>query len=85
MTERDGILLERKLTWGGILTIATILLTAGINWGVAQTAAATTAADVAAVKADVETLKDARFHDNTRMVRMETLLNEILDEVKSRR
>lgn len=86
--------LEQKITWGGLLTIATVVLTAGINWGVSTTKAdqtsaevvllrQDTAADIAAVKGDVEDLKRARYDDNTRMVRVETLLNEILNEVRA--
>jgi hypothetical protein len=85
MTDRESIVLERRITWGGLLTIATILVTAGINWGIASKAAEATATEVALVKGDVEALKNARFQDNTRMVRIETLVTEILEEVKARR
>lgn len=85
MNDMQGIPLERKMTYGGILTIATILLTAGMNWGISQTQAEQSRQELAVVKRDVQDLIDARFHDNGRMTRVETLLQEILEEVKSRR
>ena len=85
MTDAQGVMLERKLTWGGLLTIATILVTAGITWGVSQQTTSGMAETITEVKADVATLKNARYDDNTRMVRMETLLGEILEEVKKNR
>jgi hypothetical protein len=90
------VTLEQKLTYGGLLTIATVLVTAGINWGLMTSQANSTSAevallkantasatDLAAVKADVEDLKRFRFDDNSRMVRVETLLQEILSEVRT--
>lgn len=85
MEHMEPIPLERKITWGGILTIATIILTAGINWGVSQSQAEQAGKEITAVKADVQELKNARFSDNSRMVRVETLLEEILEEVKAGR
>lgn len=85
MTDMQPVPLERKITWGGILTIATILVTAGINWGVSQSQAEQAQSEIAVVKADVQLLKDARFTDHGRMTRVETLLEEILEEVKANR
>jgi hypothetical protein len=91
-----AVTLEQKLTYGGLLTIATVLVTAGINWGLMTSQANSTSAevavmkanaastvDLAAVKSDVEELKRYRFDDNSRMVRVETLLQQILSEVKT--
>lgn len=85
MTQTEHVVLERKLTWGGLLTIATILVTAGINWGISQAAATRASEEIVKIKSDVEDIKAGRFSDNSRMVRVETLLEEILEEVKARR
>lgn len=85
MTQTEHVVLERKLTWGGLLTIATILVTAGINWGISQAASTRASEEIVAIKSDVEDIKAGRFSDNSRMVRVETLLGEILEEVKARR
>jgi len=75
------VTLERKLTIGGIITIATVILTTGITWGVFTTQAAQMSYDVAAVRTAVKVLEDARYADNSRMVRVETLLEQILEAV----
>jgi hypothetical protein len=85
MSDMERIPLERKMTYGGILTIVTILVTAGMNWGISQTQAEQARAELAVVKTDIQSLKDARFTDNGRMTRVETLLQEILEEVKANR
>jgi hypothetical protein len=77
------VALEQKITFGGLLTIATVLVTIGITWGIVTTQAEQTSREVAGVKSDVEDLKGFRYDDNTRMVRVETLLNEILNEVRA--
>ena len=85
MSEMQPIPLERKITWGGILTILTIFATAGMNWGISTSQAEQTQAEVSAIKSDVQALKDARYSDNGRMVRVETLLEEILKEIRASR
>lgn len=76
------VTLERRLTVGNIVTIATLLITMGITWGVFSTQASQMTDDVAAVRTAVKVLEDARYSDNSRMVRVETLLEQILDAVK---
>lgn len=76
------VALEQKITFGGLLTIATVLVTIGITWGIVTTQAEQTSREVAAVKSDVEDLQATQYDNNSRMVRMETLLTQILNEVK---
>lgn len=77
------VALEQKITIGNLLSVATVLVTIGITWGIVTTQAEQTSKEVSSVKSDVEDLKRFRFDDNSRMVRVETLLNEILNEVRA--
>lgn len=74
---------ENKITVGNIFQIAALILTMGITWGVFTTQVNQAREDVAGIRVDIDTLKQHRFDDNSRMVRVETLLHEILREVRT--
>lgn len=79
-----AIKLEHRITWGNIISVLTTLVLSAITLGVFLNQTTQARSDVAAVQSDVKQLQDFRFSDNSRMVRVETLLEQILDEVKTR-
>ncbi len=79
-----AIPLDRVITFGNLLSVATVLVTVAITWATLKAEASQTRTDVMTLQSDIVIIKNDRFSDNSRMVRVETLLETILNEVRAK-
>lgn len=82
MIARFGAMKLDQKTFMGLWPVIVASVAIAITWGSMQSQAGQTRDDIASFKVQIEEIKTHRFADNSRMVRMETLLEQILNEIK---